>query len=317
MTSNFRATFAFASMLLATSALAAPQGQGEQVAPVSHSKRFGSDIVLPFYLNEDGLPLIEGAVDGKTGVFLLDTGNSDRFLLNRSYVPLDAGIPVGGGTFASGQTVVLRRHSGVHTAELSGVISVTTSSGDRKTPDATLSIDARQSDIHIDPRLLGWLGWGFLKNYVTTIEYRSGIVRLAPIATAPPSTRSNADLVVSFIPSSPVVPFTADVGGYATPAILDTAGWDRLALQPLNWTKITAANVVEARPGVGCILVKSAAVGGEHVDLVDFERTERKEERLTLGAEFLRLYTSVWDPRDGTVTLTPNGSENPPRKDCS
>jgi hypothetical protein len=239
-----------------------------------HNERFADEILLPFHLNKEGYPLIDGAVDGKPGVFLLDTGESDRFLLNRNYVSFDLGVQVGGGTFASGQTVVLLRHQGLHTADLSGVLKIATGSGDSKAPDATLSIDARQQQKHIDPRLLGWLGWGFLKEYVTTIDYRSGLVRLIPVATAPPAAHTRTSLVVSFTPSSPVIPFTAEVGGYVTPAILDTAGWDQLSLQPASWAKVKALNVTRARPGVSCIAIDSATVGGQRVDLIDLELVE-------------------------------------------
>jgi hypothetical protein len=282
-----------------------------------NSSRSSREIVLPFHLSKDGYPLINGAVDGKAGVFLVDTGASDRFLLNRNYVALDQGGQAGGGSFASGQAVALRRHSGQHTADLSGVLKVAASSGDSDAPGAALSIDARRQQENIDPSFLGWLGWGFLREYVTTIDYRSRLIRLLPAATAPPVTRDRESLVIAFSPSSPTIPFTAKVGGYATPAILDTAGWDRLTLKPANWAKVTASNVISSRPGADCIAIKSANIGGKTIDLVDFERSEQTEDRLTLGIGFLQAFTAVWDPRDGKVTLTPNGVKARTRGDCS
>lgn len=275
------------------------------------------EIVLPLHLNKDGYPLIDGSVNGTAGIFLLDTGDSDRFLLNRNYVPMDAGVQAGGATSASGQSLTIRRHAGSYRATLSGVLSVFASAGDRHDPESTLSVDARQQQEDIDPHLLGWLGWGFLKEYVTTVDYRNNLLRLVPLKSAPRVARPHKSIVISFTPSSPVLPFTVVVGGHLTPAILDTAGWDRLALQPSSWAKVMAATAVQSRPGKNCITIKAASIGARVIEVVDIERAERSAERLTLGIGFLRRFTGTWDPRDGTVTLVPNGITAPPLDDCS
>lgn len=278
-----------------------------------HSPRPATgEIILPFQLNKEGFPLIKGAVDGKPGVFLLDTGTYDRFLLNRHYVPLDQGVHVGGD-----ESIVLRRHAGAHKADLAGVLKVPASSGNGKNPDAALSIDARQQQQDIDPRFLGWLGWGFFKKYVTTIDYRRQVVRLMPLAKAPPTPRPPESITLSFLPSSPVRPFVASIGGHSTPTVVRTTGWDSLALQPANWKRIAPSKVVKPRPGKGCIAVTPATFGGKRVDLVDLERSERQDERLTLGIGFLPRFTSVWDPRVGKVILTPNGTKPPQRRSCA
>lgn len=276
-----------------------------------------TEIVLPFQLNREGFPLIKGAVDGKPGVFLLDTGTYDRFLFNRNYVKLDKGVQVGGDDSGPGQSIVLRRHAGAHKVDLAGVLKVPAASGNGKTPDAALSIDARQQQQDIDPRFLGWLGWGFLKKYVTTIDYRKQIVRLVPLAKAPPSPRTRESIVLSFLPSSPVRPFTASIGGHSAPTVIRTTGWDSLNLQPVSWKRIAASKVVKPRPGKGCVAVTPAIFAGKHVDLVDLERGEQQDERLTLGIGFLPRFTSIWDPRIGKVILTPNGARLPQRKSCA
>ncbi|WP_157602279.1 hypothetical protein [Sphingomonas sp. PR090111-T3T-6A] len=275
------------------------------------------EIVLPFHLNKEGYPLIAASVNDTSGVFLLDTGDSDRFLLNRNYIPMDTGTPAGGGMTASGQALDLRWHTGHYTAILAGVLSAVASSGDRKNDDASLSVDARQEQEDIDPHFLGWLGWGFLKAYVTTIDYRDHTLRLLPVNSAPRTAHPLGSIVVSFAPSSPVVPFTTIIGQHPTPAILDTAGWDRLALQPSSWAKVMAAHTIRRRPGKDCVTLRTVSVGEQNVDVVDVERAERSMERLTLGIGFLRRFTSTWDPRDGTVTLVPNGTRAPRRGDCS
>jgi len=282
-----------------------------------HVARPTGEIDLPFQLNKEGFPLIKGAVDGKPGVFLFDTGTYDRFLLNRHYVQLDKGVQVGGDSSGPGQSIVLRRHAGSHKASLAGVLTVPASSGNGKVPDAALSIDARQQQQDIDPRFLGWLGWGFLKKYVTTIDYRKQVIRLMPLAKAPPSPRTRESIVLSFLPSSPVRPFIASIGGHSTPTIVRTTGWDSLILQPASWTKIASSKAIQRRPGKGCVAVTPATFAGKHVDLFDLERGERKEERLTLGIGFLPRFTSIWDPRIGKVILTPNGTKPPQRKTCA
>lgn len=275
-------------------------------------------IVLQFRLNKNGFPLIAGKIDDAAGSFLFDTGNSMRFLLNRNYVPLDEGVEVSRGTFASGQVVVVRSHSGHHVASVAGLLTGPASSGSRKTPEATMSIDARQQQQNIDGQLLGWIGWGFFKDYVTTVDYVAMTIRLDPIGSRPKDTGEKTIAVIDFTPSSPVAPFYIDVNGVSIPAILDTAGRDQLALSADRWREVEATRRLQDGPGLHCVSIEDAALAGTRMKLFDLERVEQSEERLTLGIDFLRRFTSRWDPTAGTVTLLDNGSRPPaPKPNCA
>lgn len=275
-------------------------------------------IVLPFRLNKDGFPLIRGKIDNTVGSFLFDTGNAMRFLLNRNYVPLDTGVEVGRGNFASGQVVVVRTHQGSHIASVADVFTGPASSGSRKAPEATMSIDARQQQQNIDGQLLGWIGWGFFKEYVTTIDYMAMTIRLDPLGTTSKIDGETAVVVIPFTPSSPVIPFYVEVDGVSIPAIVDTAGRDQLALSAARWKEVQATRRLRNGPGAQCISIDGASLAGARIDLIDLERVEQGEERLTLGIDFLRRFTSRWDPLAGTVTLFDNGAPRPaPKPSCT
>lgn len=280
--------------------------------------RNAKTIVLPFRLNKDGFLLISGKIDRNFGSFLFDTGNSMRFLLNRNYVPLGEGVEVSRGSFASGQVLVVQSHKGHHIANVAGLFTGPANSGSRKAPEATMSIDARQQQQNIDSQLLGWIGWGFFKDYITTIDYVSMTIRLDPIGSKSRHAGKTPVAVVKFTPSSPVVPFHINVDGMSIPAIIDTAGRDQLGLPAERWKEIEATHRLQSGPGVQCVSIEGASLAGSRLKLADLERVEQAEERLTLGIGFLRRFTSRWDPAAGTITLFANGSRPPaPKQSCA
>lgn len=163
-------------------------------------------IVLPFHTNRDGLPLIDGLVDATPGVFLFDTGSFYAFLVNRNLVPLEAGIEHSRIHAASGQTSVVYGHPKPHQITLAGRLSVAARGEiDSATPDMTLSIDAKAEQKEIDANLIGWVGWGFLKDYVFILDYNNHIIRFEPINGARRKPRAGVSdkgvIVIKFTPS--------------------------------------------------------------------------------------------------------------------
>ena len=282
------------------------------LARAASSMRPADSDVLPFHTNSDGMPLIKGTVDNTTGVFLLDTGNPYAFLINRNLVPLEKGRPSGSGHFASGQFVTLMTYSQRHYIDLAGrMYTLARGDVDGGDPDASLSIDAHQQQKGIDAQLLGWIGYGFIRNYYMVLDYGAHTVTLVPLAkTGNRFINHNSLPLISrilFKPSSPVAPFPMNIGTRVVPAILDTAGWDQLALSSEHaWDQLESASNITHGPGVGCISIERASYQGSILRLDDLERTVKPDERLTLGFNFLHDYISVWDPQTGTVSLYAN-----------
>jgi hypothetical protein len=304
---------AFSVALFAACALGLPAFPRDSEAVNSAASQ--RIIVLPFHTNQDGRMLIDGTVDTTPGVFLFDTGDFDAFSLNRNYVPLEPGTERGQAHAASGQSWIMEVHPKPHIVSLAGRLHVP-ARGDvnSTTPDLAVSIDAKQQQENIDPHLLGSIGWGFLRDYVFTIDFATKTIMLDPIGKDVGGLSYNKGAAtIRFTPSSPVVPFVMDIAGRSIPSIIDTGGWDRLALSDDTWAMLEKSGILSKGPGVGCVNVSSASYGGSHFSLSDLEKVRRTDQRLTLGYNFLYQYKSTWNPKRGTVTLTRNNVPQRPR----
>lgn len=315
---SYEATFAIAT-LLTTASPSSPRPTDITTIRNAHL----NTVVLPFHTNLDGLPLIDGSVDSTPGVFLIDTGSFYACLINRNIVPLEAGTEHGKIHSASGQKSVVYEHPKVHRIILADRLNVTARGEiDSTKPDMTLSIDAKEQQKDIDANLIGWIGWGFLKDYTFTLDYQKHIIKLQPInrdnGQVIDKSRRQGSIVIKFTPSSPVVPFYTRIDNRDVPTILDTAGWSQLALSDQSWSLLKNYKGLSYGPGIGCLSVGSAFYRNKHFALSDLEKVVRSDQRLTLGYNFLHDYTSIWDPRDGTVTLQPNrGLVRPRTVSCS
>ena len=257
---------------------------------------------LPFHVRQ-GLILMDGRVNSTPGVFMLDTGETYfRFLLNRQAVPLGPGTALYKMRAASGQVSLIESHSGGHRVDLAGRIQTTAESGSESGPHLVVSDDLSRMQQNVGSRLLGVVGFGFLKHYDFVIDYRTRMVSLFP-----PSTVSATGMTIRFAPRSPIVPFTLDIGGVSVPAYLDTGGWQSLKAPADVWRKL-AGLVVPASPDEkGCIEILHARYGPYRFAISHTEEVVAHETMLTLGYPFLRRYLSIWKPQQGIVTLAPNG----------
>jgi len=274
--------------------------------PAAVAGKSPAPIRLPFHV-KNGLILIDGRVDSTPGVFMLDTGETYfRFVLNRNYVPLGPGTDLYRMHAESGQVSMTQVHDGTHTIEFGGAFATTAESGDPKAPHQAVSDDFRSMMHNVDPKILGGIGYAFLKQYDFTIDYARGVVALYPLGLAPKPTGS---ISIAFVPSSPPVPFTLKFGGADIPAVLDTGGWEELKAPQSVWTQLESGGFAKDASGEGkdCVTLSGARYGAApefaipHVD----KAVTQKEEKLTLGYPFLRRYLNIYSSRDGTVTLVP------------
>ncbi len=275
---------------------------------------------LPFEVSADGYILMKGEVDNVPGVFLFDTGSYLGIAINRHRVPLGSGSFIEGGTVTSGQQVRVESHPGLRVVTLADRIRVPAigdPTSDR--PDVTLSMDGERQEKNIDSRLIGWIGWGFMKDYRFAINYRTRTIEFSSFRPAVDQhTQHVSEDIFKLAPASPVVPFFLTIAGKRIPAVFDTGGWDEMKLSTQTWAALTSQDAVILGPGVACATVTKALHGEHAYRLVDLRHVEAPTDHITLGYKFLRDYRSSWDPETGTVALDPVGG--PPfsaAKDCS
>ncbi len=183
----------------------------------------------------------------------------------------------------------------------------------------TLSLDGERQEKNIDARLIGWIGWGFMKQYRFSINYRTRTIefsRLQPRADR--QTWQGSEDIFKLAPSSPVVPFFLTIAGQSIPTVFDTGGWDEMKVSKQTWAILTSQNAVVLGPGAACVTVTKALHGERPYRLVDLGHVGSPTDHITLGYKFLRDYRSTWDPETGTVALEPlTGPPFASAKDCS
>ena len=290
--------------LFFTAAFAATSAAATEAAPVR----------LHFHVKQ-GLILVDGRVDSTSGDFMLDTGETYfRFLLNRNYVPLGLGTDLYRMRAASGQTSMIQSHRGNHAVVLAGTFETTAQSGADHDPTRVVSDDFARMQRNVDPRLLGVIGFGFLKHYDFTIDYQKRIVSLYPLGAAPAS-----GITIKFTPQSPIVPFVVTLDGIRVPAYIDTGGWQLLKAPTKIWERLASRGrvVSGSAGGAGCVNILRVRYGLHEFNVPHTEKVTAQEPMLTLSYPFLRRYLSIWKPQQGTVTLVPEDKvHTPPSASC-
>lgn len=120
---------------------------------------------LPFHLF-NGHILIDGAVNGRAGKFLFDTGTEFPFFLNNHFLSLSKDQYVGRGQAASGQEMVLyRQETPVLALEIADQVRFENLPTQMHTDWGFLA------QAYSMPSFLGSIGHGFNQNYIFVIDY--------------------------------------------------------------------------------------------------------------------------------------------------
>ena len=142
-------------------------GDGPQKSRFVHNQYLVSQqqFTLPFYLF-NGHMLIDGAVNGRSGKFLFDTGTEFPFFLNNQFLSLSKDSLVGRGYTGSGQEMVLyRQEAPVLAVEIAHQIRFENMPGQIHTDWGFLA------QAYSIPSFLGSIGYGFNQNYLFVIDY--------------------------------------------------------------------------------------------------------------------------------------------------
>ncbi|HWS28153.1 MAG TPA: hypothetical protein VN259_16450 [Xanthomonadales bacterium] len=270
---------------------------------------------LPFHL-VNGHIFIDGAVDGRRGKFMFDTGTEFAFFLNNHFLPLRKQALVARGHAGSGQEMVLYRQR----KPLAGVEI-----------GKALRFDKLEGFLHTDwsfleeaygiPAFLGSIGHGLNRNYAFVIDYDLQTIEFHPFdanGTAPTLAvdpeRVVARLAFTTTGVDGKMPELAmRLGGYPVTAFFDTGNPGSLeltrstqaALQHKGLLQLTDMDHVYGsyqafrRADVSGLRHAETAL----VDLRNLSFTEAKADRIGLGYQFLKHYISVWDYQGRTLTL--------------
>ena len=155
-------------LLAAAMPVAADQGSNNAKAkPIFASNEFlvgPPRFTLPFYLF-NGHIMIDGAVNGRCGKFMFDTGTGFPFLLNNHYLGLAKDQFIARGSAGSGQEIVLHRQTApIDSIELGQPIRL-------EKPAGLLHANWDFLEQAYTPHFLGSIGHGFNRHYLFVIDY--------------------------------------------------------------------------------------------------------------------------------------------------
>lgn len=273
------------------------------------------NFTLPFYLF-NGHILIDGAVDGRRGKFMFDTGTEFPFFLNNHFLPLSRDQFVGQGHAASGQAMVLHRQTrqGV-TIEMGEQIRLENLAG-------VIHTDWGFLEAAYTPHFLGSIGHGFNRNYLFVLDYDAQTLGFhafdqdeeAALARVIDPARVVATL--HFTPTGvggkmPEVDMR--IGDARITAFFDTGNLGSLVLTESMQRTLESQGRLTLTPspytyGAHASQVRATLRGLGHdvqvfPDIRNLSFTTGSHNRVGLGYHFLKNYISVWDYRRQTLTL--------------
>jgi hypothetical protein len=111
----------------------------------------------------DAFPFIEGAVNGRPGKFMFDTGNADDLALNSHLLKLPTGRPLGQGSVGSGQKFTRTQYDTIASVQLSNGLVYKN----------LLGVEGNSYDFleGITPDCIGQIGFRYVAGYIIKIDY--------------------------------------------------------------------------------------------------------------------------------------------------
>lgn len=268
---------------------------------------------LPFY-TFNGHILIDGAVDGRRGKFMFDTGTEFPFFLNNHYLPLAKDSRIGEGHAASGQPMVLYRQRAPVAIEIGRDVRLDAVPG-------LIHTDWQFLEAAYTPAFLGSIGHGFNRDYVFVIDYDAQTIAFHPYGQDAAALARVIDpaRVVATLPFTPngvdgKMPEVAiRIGDETITAFFDTGNLGTLELTAATQARLERQGrlQISASPYTyGAYAARRVASlnGLSHAgqalhDVRGLSFSTAPHDRVGLGHAFLRQYVTVWDYRARTLTL--------------
>lgn len=269
---------------------------------------------LPFYLF-NGHIMIDGAVNGRRGKFMFDTGTEFPFFLNNHYLSLSKDKFIGQGHAASGQKIVIYSQTlSIANIEIADQIRFKNVS-DLPHSDWTFLEQA------YTPNFLGMIGHGFNSNYLFVMDYDAQTITFHALnqdkhVLASVVDPSRVMATLAFTPTGvdgKMPEIELRIGDSTITAFFDTGNIGSLELtESMKKTLEDQGSLTltskEHTYGTYETHVSSILKGIRHgsQDLHDASNLTfkiGKQNRLGLGYHFLKNYISVWDYKHRTLTL--------------
>ncbi|NHQ88098.1 hypothetical protein HA050_18485 [Iodobacter sp. HSC-16F04] len=273
-----------------------------------------ANFTLPFYLF-NGHILIDGAVNGRQGKLMFDTGTEFPFFLNNHYLPLAKDLKIGEGRAASGQKMVLyKQQSPIKTIDLAGQIQLNNLT-------AVLHTDWSFIEQAYTPFFLGSIGHGFNRQYLFVIDYEAQTIAFHAFnqsKTQPASVIDPARVAATleFTPTGvdgKMPEVVLRIGNKTIKASFDTGNLGSLELTEAMKNELTAGGELILTPRTYTCGQRephvSASLNGLNYgpqalqDARNLTFKIGKTNQLGLGYHFLKNYISVWDYQNSRLTL--------------
>ena len=277
-------------------------------------------ISLPFHLI-DGFILIDGSVNGTRGKFMLDTGSGERVFLNNHRIKLAKDQAVGSGFAGSGQ-----RHENFSSV----VDSIRIGNQIRWQKQTVTHSDFAYVEGGITPDFLGFLGYGFLKDYEFELDYDRQVVELFALQGDGGETkveRVARDEVVAVLeltfPSQASMPLTEfKLAGETIRAAFDTGNQTSMHFGDEARDRLLEFGAIavcgngawygQSTPGLRTYEIRTLAAGDtalvpvRNIGLYPHPPgTPKGAPEFSLGYQFLKSYVTVWNFEKKTLTLLP------------
>ena len=306
-----------ATAALFSSSISSAAGQPENGSPAVAFNEYRAGqprFTLPFYLF-NGHILIDGAVNGRAGKFMFDTGTEFPFFLNNHFLSLARDQLVFQGHAGSGQEMLIyRQNAPVASIEIAGQIRF------ENTP-ALLHADWSFLEQAYTPHFLGTIGHGFNRNYLFVIDYEAQTITFHALDQDEGVLASVIDpaRVVTTLAFTPVgvdgkMPeLELQIGDETITTFFDTGSHGTLeltepmkkALEERGYLKLAASEhtygTYQTHTRVTLQGLRHGAQMLHDARNLDFKTGSKN--RLGLGYHFLKNYISVWDYSRRTLTL--------------
>jgi hypothetical protein len=273
-----------------------------------------TNFTLPFYLF-NGHILIDGAVNGRQGKLMFDTGTEFPFFLNNHYLPLAKDLKIGEGQAASGQKMVLyKQNRPIEKIDFAGQIQL-------KNVPAVLHTDWRFIEQAYTPLFLGSIGHGFNRQYLFVIDYEAQTIAFHAFNQSKTVLASVIDpaRVVATLEFTPTgvdgkMPEVAlRIGDKTIKVSFDTGNLGSLELTEAMKNELVASGELKLQPREFTYGVREPRVSANLQGLNYGPQALQDARNLTfkigktnqigLGYHFLKNYVSVWDYQNSRITL--------------
>ncbi len=271
---------------------AAPAPAGLDVLKGRDSTSLGIEV-------SGGYTLISGVAGGRPGAFLLNTSWPGLFLINRHVVTLDSTKRVGRETLLGGQTVEVFANRDINPVILRAV----------RYPNVG---EAQSADLHsVDnsrrPDMLGFLGYGFVKDVAFKLDYDARRLTLYELLA------SGATIVPAMAPSEVFgvlhlggtregqMEGTVTVGGVQLPAEISTGAPGALTLTESARHTLESSGVLHTTQS-GATLAP-ATIDSVSLTIPVDSIAAGAANHLLIGTRFFAEHPTVWNFRTHTLTI--------------